>query len=80
MESGFGTPKRRARHSFRDVAEDEDLQITALREELMKELESVRGDVKSLKTGQTYILTALGIFVGLCSLILGVLALAADIF
>jgi hypothetical protein len=62
------------------VPEDEDLQITALREELMKEIESVRGDVKSLKTGQTIILTGLGIFIGLCSLIIGVLAFSANIF
>ena len=80
MESGFGTPKRRARHSYRGVAEEEDLQITALREELMKEIESVRGDLKSIRTGQTITWIALGVFVGLCSLIIGALALAANIF
>jgi hypothetical protein len=62
------------------VADDEDLQITALREELMKELESVRGEVKSIRTGQTITWTALAVFIGLCSLIVGVLAFAADIF
>lgn len=61
------------------MPEDEDLEITALREELMKEVESVRGDVKGLKTTQTIILTALGIFIGLCSFIIGVLALASDL-
>jgi hypothetical protein len=60
--------------------EDEDLQITALREELMKEMESVRGDIKSLKTGQKFVLTGLGIFIALCGFVLTALAFAADIF
>lgn len=62
------------------MADDEELRIDVLRKELMKEIESVRGDVKGLRTGQTIILTGLGIFIGLCSLILGVLVFAADIF
>ncbi len=62
------------------MADDEDLQITALRDELMKEIESVRGDVKSLRTGQTYILSGLGILIGFCGLIIAILAFAANFF
>lgn len=61
------------------MPEDEDLQITALREELMKEIEVVRGDLKSLRGRQTLILTGVGIFIGLASFIVAVLAFAADI-
>lgn len=45
----------------------------------MKEIEVVRGDLKSLRGRQTLILTGVGIFIGLASFIVAVLAFAADI-
>lgn len=62
------------------VPEDEDPEITALRADLMKEIESVRGDIKSLQTGQKYILTGLGILITVFGFIATLLTIAADIF
>jgi hypothetical protein len=62
------------------VAGDEENRIDALREEMLKEIEMVRGDIKSLKTWQNVVLVGLGLFLALCSLIIGALALSANIF
>lgn len=62
------------------MAGDEDNRIDALREEMLKEIEAVRGDIKSLKTWQNVVLAGLAIFVGFCSLIIGALALSANTF
>ncbi len=62
------------------MAGDEDYRIEALREELMKEIEVLRGDIKGLKTWQNVVLVGLGLFLALCSFVVGALALGANIF
>jgi hypothetical protein len=62
------------------VPEDEDLRIEALRQELMREVDSVKNDIKGLRRMQILILTGLGILIAAFSTIAAILASAADLF